>query len=296
MSPKKKGASDRVILQNSIKTLAANIHFASVDNPVVTLAITSTVPNEGKSSIALSLSAALASGGKDVLLVDCDMRRRSLAGLMGVHPRSGLYSVLSDQVSLDEAIVETNTPGLYFLDTEPHIPNPVDLLSSRRFAQFVKALRREYDYVVFDTPPLSTFVDAAVIGSIVDGTLLVVRQNFAKRDELLAAYDQLKKADANVIGSVMNYCEIERGERYYNYYSHESQQAGADAPQANAAPQRPVRKAAPAPAPVPEPEPAQSNLRPISAPAAPAAKVSPDTTAQFLAAARYQQSSYPVDE
>ena len=73
--------------------------------------------------------------------------------------------------------------------------------------------------MVLDTPPLSAFIDAAVLGSIADGTLLVVRRNFVRREEVLSSYEQLKKAEANVLGTVLNYCEDKKSEYYYEYYS-----------------------------------------------------------------------------
>lgn len=279
-----RGTSDAVFLQNAIKTLAANIRFASVDNPIKTLVVTSSVPNEGKSTISVELARALAAGGKDVLLVEGDLRRRTLAGTLGVHPRNGIYGVLSGQVALDEAVVSVGgKPGLWLLDAEPHIPNPVDIFSSRRFHRFVDSLRRTYDYVIFDTPPLSTFVDAAVLGSVCDGTLLVVREDFVKREDLLAAYDQLRKAEANVIGTVLNCCDTRGGDYYYSYYDQGSAQAGEkdlDAPVISRAPAEPEPASASAPQ--------SSVLRPLPQDA----RIAPDSTAQFLAGTHYQPGRY----
>lgn len=310
---KTKSGGDRVYLQNAAKTLATNIRFASVDNPVHTIVITSSVPNEGKSTIAIELSKAMASGSKCVLLVECDMRRRSLASMVGVHARQGIYAVLSGQVSLEEAAVETSHRGLFFLDSEPHIPNPVDILSSRRFGNFIQNAREAFDYVIVDTPPLSAFVDASVISTVVDGTLLVVRQNFVKRDELVAAYQQLEKAKAHVIGAVMNYCDTEKSEYYYSYYTKGGKKAPTvsfDAPpstastSARALAQAP--KATPAPKPVARP---QQASRPAAAQSQPAAsqggavpglkpipqggvRTSSDSTAQFLAGTGYASRTY----
>lgn len=217
---KKKKAADRLVVQNAAKTLFANIRFASVDNPIRSLVLTSSVPNEGKSTVSIQLAAAIAQSGKRVLLVEVDMRRRSLADMLGVHTRGGLYAVLSEQMPLRAAIVPTSQ-GFDFLDSEPHIPNPVDILTSKRFAGLVDKLSHDYDFVVYDTPPVGTFVDAAVLSTLVDATALVVRENFARRDEVANAYEQLRKADANVIGAVMNYCETETSEYYYAYYNKE---------------------------------------------------------------------------
>lgn len=212
-------AATQVVVQNAAKTLLANIRFASVDTPVHTLVITSSVPNEGKSTVCVNLAEAIATSGKSVLLVECDMRRRSLADLLGVHARTGIYGVLAEQSELEDAVVATGVKGMYFLDAEPHIPNPADILSSRRFRRFLENAQKTYDYVLIDTPPVGTFVDAAVISSLVDATALVVREGYTKRQDVVAAYEQLKKADANVIGAIMNFCETESSEYYYAYYN-----------------------------------------------------------------------------
>ncbi len=294
MAKRKAAGTDRVFMENAIKTLAANIQFASVDKPVTSVAVTSSIPNEGKTTIAIALARAMAQGGKEVLLVECDMRRRSIAGVLGAHARSGIYAVLSGQVRIEDAAISTSTRGLSFLDCEPHIPNPVDLLSSKRFRTLVGMLEQRYDFVIFDTPPLSAFIDAAVISQVVGGTLLVVRQGFVKRDELLAAHDQLQKAGANVIGAVMNYCESEKSEYYYSYYAKDGKdRSRTPAPQAVAA--SPAPRPAAAVHSVQSPHPATRQGAATAAPRTiptPAPIVSPDSTAQFLAGTAYRPRDY----
>lgn len=209
-------AADRILFQNAIKTLSANIRFASIDNPIRVVGVTSSIPSEGKSTTAYALAQAFASGGEKVLLLDCDLRGRSLASKIGFHPAAGIYSVLTGQVELDDAVVKVSDNELYYLDCEPQIPNPLDVLSSRRFAKLIAHLRTRYAYIVIDTPPLSAFVDGAVISQNVDGMLLVVRQDFVRREEVLGAYEQLRKAGANVIGTVLNYCKAERNDYLYH--------------------------------------------------------------------------------
>ena len=205
-------------LENSAKTLLANIRFMSVDNPIRTIAITSSIPNEGKTFIARNLAEAIATSGRDVLIVDTDMRRRSMANALGTHAQHGIYAVMSGEVSLKQAVVPTSVPHMYFLDAEPHIPNPSDLLNSRRFLKLVEVLRKAFAYIVFDTPPVGTFVDAAVLGTKVDAMFMVVRENFVKKEEVVRAADQLQKAGVNLAGIIMNGCERQSSEYYYEYY------------------------------------------------------------------------------
>ncbi len=156
-----------------------------------------------------------------VLIVDADMRRRSLANYMNLRPEAGLYSVLTGQTKLSDAVVANPIPNLFFLDVEPNIPNPADILSSKRFEKLVTVLEKNFSYVIFDTPPIGTFVDAAILGTHVDGVLFVVRPKHTRRKELAFAYDQLKKADVHVLGACANYREPIGSESYYAYYTTE---------------------------------------------------------------------------
>ncbi len=270
-----KGSNDKVFVQNAVKTLVANIRFASVDNPVRVIGVTSSIPNEGKSTVSYSLAQALANGGQTVLLVDCDLRRRSLAGIIGCHAQAGIYGVLSGQVSIEDAAVHTSTKGLYFLDCEPHIPNPVDILSSRRFKNFIAEMREKFTYVVVDTPPLTAFVDAAVISQNVDGMLLVVRQDLTKRDDLLEAYEQLQKAGANVIGCVLNFADNEKSDYYYSYYNKKGKRVrkskGSSSAEAPKLPDTPLSQQAARPATQAAPRPVQAQQAPRRAAASPKA-------------------------
>lgn len=228
MAKKKKSGTNALEIQNAAKTLFANIRFMSPDNPVRSIVITSSVPNEGKSTVSLELGKAIATSGKTVLLVEADMRRRTMASLLGVHAAAGVYAVLSDQVDLRDAVIGTATPNLYFLDTEPNIPNPADIISSKRFQRLVARLEQSYDYVIYDMPPVGTFVDAAILSTLVDGTIMVVKPGEVKRTELVDAYEQLQKAGANVLGICATFCEGTGSEYYYAYYTKDGDRVEPD--------------------------------------------------------------------
>lgn len=209
------------LVNDAAKSLLANIRFMSVDSPIKTIAITSTIPNEGKSFVSINLAQAIASSGKTCLIVEGDLRKRSLAAAMGIHPQHGMYAVLSGEVPFNKAAVATPQRNLYFLDSEPQIPNPSDLFGSKRFADFLEKVSQQFDYVLIDTPPVGTFIDGAVIARHVDATFLVVRENFTKRNFILSAFEQLQQAGAHVAGVVMNACRAESDTYYgYGYYSY----------------------------------------------------------------------------
>lgn len=224
---RKKSRSSKLEIQNAAKTLLTNIRFASVDDPILSLVITSSVPNEGKSTVAVNLAEAIAASGGSVLLVECDFRNRTLAAMLNVRARAGIYAVLSGEAQLDQAIAPTKMANMYLLDVEPGIPDPIGIISSERFRRLTETLRGRYSYVIYDTPPVGGFVDAAVLSTLTDATLLVVRENFTKRDVVLGAYDQLRKADAHVIGVVMNRCQSAGNESYSSYYGQDSESGRA---------------------------------------------------------------------
>lgn len=250
------------LVNDAAKSLLANIRFMSIDNPIKSIVITSTIPNEGKSFVAINLAQAIASSGKTCLIVEADLRKRTLAAAMGIHPEHGIYTVLSGS-DLKDVAVATPQRNLYFLDAEPQIPNPPDLLSSRRYVRFLETAVNSFDYVVIDTPPVGTFVDAAVIANHADATFLVVRENFTKKELVKSAYDQLEKAGANVAGVVMNACDM-GSDDYYGYYSYYDEDGGKGKNRSGTQHVETIRESAgsmEAPAPVAQPRAKRSDVR-----------------------------------
>ena len=202
---------------NAVDTLYANVRFSDVDREVGLIAVTSAVPDEGKSTVSLALAGAMARSGKRTLLVECDMRRHTLAARLGARAGGGVFAVLSGQMRLSEAAWATEAPNLWFLDAEPGVPDPAGVLGSERFARMLASLKRQFDYVVMDTPPLLAFSDAAIVASRADAALIVVREGHAHRRELEQARAQLDQSGARVLGAVTNMCREDPLESYYRY-------------------------------------------------------------------------------
>lgn len=205
-------------IQNAAQTLLANIRFSSVDEPMRVLAITSSIPNEGKTTVALALAMAIGNSGAKCLIVEGDMRRRSMRSLLGAHTRYGLHRLLTGKCTLDEAVVPTDFNNIYFLDAEQGIPNPDAILSSSQFKKLLKSLTKYYHYILLDTPPVSAFADASIIASRVDGVLLVTREGYTNKNEVVRASEQLRKSGANIIGIVLNGHQAKSGGTYGGYY------------------------------------------------------------------------------
>lgn len=195
------------------RTLRTNILFSSLDRPLHTLLVTSTAPNEGKSTTLANLAVTMAQAEQNVLLVDCDLRRPSLHTLFGQPNEQGLTSAILDPEA-PLPVQATGVPGLSLLPSGPLPPRPADLLGSRRMGALIERLRREAEIVLFDTPPVVAVTDAAVLAPRVDGVLLVLHAGHTRRDRAREARQTLEKVKANIVGVVLNGAKQERG---YNY-------------------------------------------------------------------------------
>ena len=181
--------------------------FADESNSRV-IGIASALSGEGKSLTAINLAHSLAQLDKKVLLVDCDMRRPSLATKLPISKRPGLSGYLTSQNHLDELVQDCGIEGDEYafkvIASGQNPPNPVELLSSARMKRLITKLRDAYDYIILDLPPVSEVSDALAVAKMVDGILLVVRQHYCQRPALSAANRQFAFVDGRILGVVYN--------------------------------------------------------------------------------------------
>ena len=219
------------------KSLRTNLDFMAGSMDVHTLVITSTVPEESKSNVAVNLAMTMAESGKKVALVDCDLRKPVLHRyLKAGHYVKGVSNVLSNQCTLDEALQELKEMNMTFLPAGTPPPNPSEMLSQPQMQAMVNTLREKFDVVIFDAPPVSVVTDAAVIGRYVDGAVFVVRSDYAPADAVRGAVKKLQDAGVRVLGSVLTRYDMKKalkGSSYaysyaYNYnYAYGKQDATA---------------------------------------------------------------------
>lgn len=200
--------------------LRTNVLAASSDRSLKTLIVTSADRGEGKSTIVANLALTLAKAGRKVMLVDADLRLPSLHTLLDLPNQVGLSSVLRQQVTLADAIQNGQASGLYVLTSGPQPENPTELLESSSMKGLIKQLAQEFDLVLIDTPCLLSVTDAAVIGPLADGVVLVVCRGQSRREDVRAALAQLSDVRANAIGVIVN-----RGEASRKYYDRQDRLA-----------------------------------------------------------------------
>lgn len=200
--------------QEAYKVLRTNLQFCGQDIQVI--AITSCNENEGKTTVALHLARSLAELGKEVLLIDADMRKSVLAGRnSNAKDVVGLSELLTGMVALGEALYQTQYPTLQLFFAGKYPPNPVELLNGKYFSALIKETRKAYQYVIIDTPPLGRVIDAAVVAPNCDGTVLVVG-NSTRYRQAQDVVEQLKKSGSKILGVVRNNTKKKDSAYYYH--------------------------------------------------------------------------------
>jgi len=211
-------AEPKSALIEAFQTIHANLNFASVDQEVNSLVITSAGPSEGKSFVSANLALTMARQGKQVIVVDADLRRPTLHKRFGIDNAEGLTTVLASDRSVEEVLVTTETEGLRILPSGPIPPNPVELLASDKMMELCQALANKADLVIYDTPPIVMVSDAPTLASQSDGVLLVIEQGSTSKRLVTEVRDILTRAHARTIGVVLNKVTRQAGHYYYSYY------------------------------------------------------------------------------
>lgn len=188
----------------SIRRLRTNLQFVEVAQGPRSILVTSSVPMEGKTTTVVNLAVALADAGARVLLVDADLRRPSLAKVMGLEGAVGLTSVLIGQADIADVVQSWGGGRLEVLAAGPIPPNPSELLGTPAMAKLLEAVTENYDVVLLDSPPLLPVTDAAILSKRTDGTLVVAGTDRLQKVQLRSALDALEAVDAHVLGIVLN--------------------------------------------------------------------------------------------
>jgi capsular exopolysaccharide synthesis family protein len=206
----------------AFRLLRTNLQFLDLDEQPRCLVISSAVPSEGKTMTSTNLAIALAQTGRRTLVIDADLRRPRVAGLLGLDAAVGLTTILVGKTEVQEAIQVHEPSGLHFLASGAKPPNPTEILQSRVTHDLLKQLCAEYDMVIIDAPPLLPVADASVLATLSDGTILVVKHGQTTRDQLEEAIARLTQVGGKLSGVVVNMIPRRATSSYYYYYYEES--------------------------------------------------------------------------
>ncbi len=199
------------------RTLRTNLtFFAALDRPIESLVVTSAAPDEGKSQVLANLAVTMAQGERRTVLVDADLRRPSLHKVFGVSNDRGLMTMILEEDAMEHPpLLDVGVDHLQLMPSGPLPPNPADILGSGKMEQVIAALKERADVILFDAPPVVAVTDAAVLGTKVDGVLLVVSAGCTRRDHAERAKELLERVQVRILGAVLN--EAARGATLSGY-------------------------------------------------------------------------------
>ncbi len=203
-------------ISEAYRTLRTNLDFASLDEALKTLVVTSAGVDEGKSTTLANLATVSAQAGRRVILVDADLRRPTMHQIFGLSNEVGLTTVMMDNSGLaSPPVQETGVEGLSVLTSGPLPPNPAEMMGSRRMEEIIGTLAELADQVFFDTPPVVAVTDAAVLATKVDGVLLVIGAGKTRRELARSAVQRLEQINARLVGTVLTDVRMDTGFRGY---------------------------------------------------------------------------------
>lgn len=207
-------------VEEAYKTLRTNIQYSNLDNDLKIILVTSTSPEEGKTSTSSNLAISMAQSDNKVLLIDCDLRKPSVHKAFHILNIKGLTNVIAENMDYHEILNSVGIPNLDILTSGPTPPNPSELLGSTRMQVFIKKVLEEYDVIILDSPPVLPVSDAMVLSQLADRVIFVTRYGKTTYDEAENAKQGMENVGAKILGAVMNDIPIDAEGGGYYYYSY----------------------------------------------------------------------------
>ena len=229
-------------ISEAYRTFRTNIQFKNKQSKNIVALVTSSAPKEGKSTTVANLAITMAQLGSRTILVDTDLRRPVIHSIFNARKEMGVTNYLMGKVGLEDIVKPTFVDNLSIITSGPLPPNPSELLGSEPLKDLIAELRENFDVILLDSPPVIAVTDAAVMSTIVDGVVLVIKAHQTHREAIRRAQTLLNNADAHILGCLLNSINIDRayGSYYYYYYYHYYQYYGHDLKRSKRSKSRPT--------------------------------------------------------
>jgi capsular exopolysaccharide synthesis family protein len=202
----------------SYRSIRTSLLLSSAEPNLKAIVVTSPIASEGKTATVANLAVTLAQMEKRVLIIDSDLRKPKQHRIFKIKNINGLTNYLAADVDLKELIKQTRIPNLYLINSGPIPPNPAELLGSEKMVKLIEDLKQQFNYILFDTPPILAVSDALVLGPMIDGMILIVWGEKTSREVLKRAKEKLDLLKIKTLGAVINNLNIRRSGYYYKYY------------------------------------------------------------------------------
>ncbi len=223
--------SARSRITEAYRSVRTSIIFSSPeDKPIKTILVTSTSPQEGKTTVSINLGIIFAHANEKTVIVECDLRKPRIARSLDLENDVGVSNYLTGNKELDQVIKSTAIPNLFVIPSGPKPPNPSELLISNKTKQFLDELQKRFDRIIVDSPPTFSVADSVILANKVDGVIDVIRSGFLNIDIILRARQRLSEAKAKILGVILNNVDVKREDSYYYYHYYYSEEKEKKSP------------------------------------------------------------------
>ena len=205
-------------IAEAYRGIRTSIEFSNLDKNLQVITVTSSMQNEGKSTVLANLAVSFANLDKKVLIMEGDLRNPSVHRMFNISNIKGLTDILLQNKVFADCVHCTDVKNLHVLTCGAIPPNPSEMLSSKKIRDFIESLREYYDYIFIDAPPIGIVTDAGIISTYTDGCIFVVGAGDADIEMAKVSKERLEKVGANILGVVLNKFEASGASGYYNYY------------------------------------------------------------------------------
>ena len=205
---KKEYKKDLSLYDETLFSVRTNIELGNLEDKNKVIAITSSKPSEGKTTVLYDLAKSFAKNGHKVIILDCNLRMPKLKEMCNIDSNVGITDILLNNLETNKAIIKDKEDNLYVLPAGKIPENPTQLLSSDNFKDLISSLSSDFDYIFIDTPPVGIFTDAAIISTLCDGVILTVKSKDTTKEEVSLAVNNLKKVNANILGAILTFSDV----------------------------------------------------------------------------------------
>ncbi len=206
-------------ISEDYKTVRTSILLSHADNPPKTLLFTSSLPREGKTVTVVNMAVSFSQLDEKVLVVDADLRKPRLHRIFKARNTGGLSSYLTGKLSLKDIILKTSIPNIWLLPSGPIPPNPAELLNSKKMKEMLEEIKKGYDIILIDTPPVLAVIDTLIVSNLVDCIVFIIKAGKTTKKPFRNSIEELRRAKSKIIGVVFNELKVKKGDYYFmNYY------------------------------------------------------------------------------
>lgn len=220
--------SPKSTASESYRGIRTNILFSTAESVPQVILVSSSGPREGKTITAANVAITMAQAGSKIIILDCDMRRPEIHKLFGATRDRGMSNILVGIDNIGEIIQSTKIPNLDVITSGPIPPNPSEMVGSKRMESLLVALRKRYDHILIDSPPVTAVTDALVLSKSADGVIIVIRTGDMARQIVKNGISQLNNVGAHIIGAVLNGIDLSSSKYSYYYYQYYRYYYGED--------------------------------------------------------------------